>query len=95
MISSAVTTVNLEYANLYGHWIGDQDKVIEYALNEYKKRPESITVNMVLANIYHAKGVSKLATEHLVKCLGNELSRPRIIDSCYRIKQDLKNRNET
>lgn len=47
--------MNLEYAMIYSKLLGDQTKALEYAMDEYKKRPKNIDVNRMLAMIYFEK----------------------------------------
>lgn len=47
--------MNLEYATIYSELVGDQDKALEYVMEEYQKRPKNIDVNRMLALIYVEK----------------------------------------
>lgn len=57
--------MNLEYAQLYSELTKEQDKALEYALKEYRKRPDNIDVNRVLATVYHRSGDYAKAMRHL------------------------------
>ncbi|MFT4535843.1 MAG: tetratricopeptide (TPR) repeat protein [Saprospiraceae bacterium] len=43
--------MNLEYASLYLDILNSPNKALEYAMKEYKKRPENIDVNRMLAKV--------------------------------------------
>ena len=53
--------MNLEYANLYLDLIGDANKALAYAQEEYDKRPENLDTNRLLATIYKKQGKDQLA----------------------------------
>ncbi len=77
--------MNLEYANFYSELIGDTDKALEYAKNEYERRPENIDVNRVLAALYHKKNDAAKATEHLKKAARTNGAHPELME----LKQEL------
>lgn len=47
--------MNLEYATIYSELLGDYDEALKYVMSEYKKRPNNIDVNRMLAKIYFEK----------------------------------------
>lgn len=57
--------VDLEMANIYIQLKKDYDKALEYAENEFDKRPENIDVNKTLAHIYYKKNDLDKAKEHI------------------------------
>ena len=57
--------VDLEMANLYSKLLNDQDKALDYANNEYDKRPDNIDVNKCLAMVYYKKNEFAEAKEYL------------------------------
>lgn len=59
--------MSLEYAALYTELKPDYDKALQFALQEYARRPDNIDVNRRLALIYAAKKDSAKAKEHYVK----------------------------
>ncbi|NUO01698.1 MAG: tetratricopeptide repeat protein [Saprospiraceae bacterium] len=77
--------MNLEYANVYSNLLGDPDKALEYAKNEYERRPDNIDVNRVLAALYHKKNDTVKATEHLKKAARTNGAHPELLE----LKQEL------
>jgi len=59
--------MNLEYANLYIDLIGDYNKALTYAEEEYHKRPDNIDVNKMLAMIYYKTNHAEKAKLHTEK----------------------------
>lgn len=59
--------MDLTYATVYNDLIGDQDKALEYAMKEYKVRPNNIEVNKTLTAIYNKMGNMAKANEHKMK----------------------------
>lgn len=59
--------MNLEYTQIYLDLVGDYDKALEYALKEYKKRPNNIDVNKLVAIAYYKKGDYDIAQQHIEK----------------------------
>jgi tetratricopeptide (TPR) repeat protein len=45
--------VDLELANIHLELKKDYNQALEYALKEYKRRPNNIDVNKTLANVYY------------------------------------------
>ena len=60
---------DLELANLHLELTKDYKKALEYARNEYARRPENIDVNRSLALIYNAMGNLKESQNHLSKAM--------------------------
>ena len=71
--------MTLEYAHLYHDLIDDQEKALAYALEEYKKRPENIDVNSLLAAIYNEKGLENKANAHLYKATKTNAQYPVLL----------------
>jgi tetratricopeptide (TPR) repeat protein len=61
--------MNLEKATAYLVLGNDPDKALEFAMKEYKARPNNIEVCKKMANIYYAKKDYKLADKYLQKAL--------------------------
>jgi tetratricopeptide (TPR) repeat protein len=59
--------MDLEYAYVYEKLFDDDNKAIEYAKKEFKKRPENIDVNRVLAHLYVKQSNKDMAQLHLKK----------------------------
>ena len=57
--------MNLEYVDIYKTLFVDKEKAMSYALTEYKKRPNNIDVNRVLASVYILQDNSEYAKKHL------------------------------
>jgi len=70
--------MNLEYANLYLNLLDDHDKALEYAKLENSKRPENIDTNLLLAEIYTARGNKTMALNHLTKAEVTKIKYPRL-----------------
>lgn len=60
-------SINLELANIHLDLKGDVEKALEYAMKEYKRRPENIDVCKTLATIYYKKQDYKRAASFLQK----------------------------
>lgn len=60
-------TMDLTYAAVYGELMNNYDKALEYAMKEYKVRPDNIEVNKMLTEIYGKMGNIVKANEHKVK----------------------------
>ncbi|MBR9921199.1 MAG: tetratricopeptide repeat protein [Bacteroidetes bacterium] len=71
--------MNLEYADLYLNLLDMPDKALTYAKDEYEKRPDNITVNLYLAEIYQANGDQASAQKHLEKALVTNSEDPALI----------------
>lgn len=71
--------MTLEYAHLYHDLIEDQEKALEYALNEYEKRPHNIDVNSLLTSIYSKKGMDGQANIHLNKAMKTNAKFPVLL----------------
>ncbi len=61
--------MNMEYASLYLDLFEDSKKALSYAKKEYKKRPDNVEVNKLLALIYQEEGANDLAKNHAQKAL--------------------------
>lgn len=72
--------MNLEYAAIYTDLLADYDKALEYAMKEYKKRPENIDVNGALAKIYHLKGESEKAQQFLAAASRTNAQYPELME---------------
>ncbi|MCB0528270.1 MAG: hypothetical protein KDC65_07335 [Saprospiraceae bacterium] len=70
--------MGLEYARVYLDLLGDPQKALEYALTEYRTRPDNIDVNRSLATIYYHSGNIKLAGEHLQKAMRTHSRSPEL-----------------
>lgn len=57
--------MNLEYAHIYLDIMEDTDKALEYAMDEYKKRPANIDVNRILAQVYSIRNNKEQLAYHL------------------------------
>ncbi|MEM7574922.1 MAG: tetratricopeptide repeat protein [Bacteroidota bacterium] len=53
--------MDMEYAAYYRDLRGDLDKALQYATNEYQKRPDNLDVNRLLASIHQKRGEHELA----------------------------------
>ncbi|MCB0707185.1 MAG: hypothetical protein KDC34_17835 [Saprospiraceae bacterium] len=78
--------MNLEYAKLYSDLLNDQDQALKYAQNEYQLRPDNITVNLLLADIYHARGEMDLARQHIDKASVTNSKDPELLAIAAEIK---------
>lgn len=72
--------MDLEYAHLYSELAGEQDKALEYALKEYRKRPDNIDVNQVLAAIYQRRGDSAKAAGYLQVASRTHARYPELVE---------------
>ncbi len=61
--------MNLEKATAHLVLDNDPDKALEFAMKEYKARPNNIEVCKTMANIYYAKKDYNLADKYLQKAL--------------------------
>lgn len=71
--------MNMEYADLYLHTLDAPEKALNYAKNEYEKRPNNIDVNLLLADIYAELGQAEKAAEHLAKASVTESKNPDLL----------------
>ncbi len=71
--------MNLEYADIYLNLYDDTDKAIEYAMKEYKKRPNNIDVNRQLAEIYVAMSDTEKAKIHIEKASITDSQDPKLV----------------
>ncbi len=81
--------MNLEYAQIHLDITHDYDKAMEYALKEYKARPDNIDVNKVLAAIYLKQNNYSKAKEHVAKASVTNSADPKLLS----IAKDVKNKN--
>lgn len=72
--------MNLEYATIYRDLYGEYDKALEYAMQEYDKRPNNIDTNRMLAVIYSRTGEMDKAKKHLKKALITDARFPELIE---------------
>jgi tetratricopeptide (TPR) repeat protein len=77
--SDAGHAVDLELANLYAKLLDDNEKALEYAEIEYKKRPANIDVNRCLALIYYKKNDFEKANQYLVVANKTNRQDPELI----------------
>ncbi|MEL7021606.1 MAG: tetratricopeptide repeat protein, partial [Bacteroidota bacterium] len=71
--------MNLEYADLYLNQAKNLDKALKYALDEYSKRPANISVNKMLAKIYHKRGEQEKAAMHIEKASITDSKDPELL----------------
>ena len=71
--------MNLEYAYFYRDHLEDYDKALEYAEREYKKRPNNIDVNRMLATLYTKKGQSDKAASYLEVAASTDSKHPELL----------------
>lgn len=71
--------MSLEYAEVYLDLLDDPEKALEYALKEYKVRPDNIDVNKSLAVIYYQKGDVNKSMEHLNKAMITKSKNPELV----------------
>ncbi len=72
--------MNLEYASIYRDILSDYDKALEYAEMEYKKRPQNIDVNRMLAHIHALRSEKELAKRHLDIAVSTKSKHPELAD---------------
>jgi len=72
--------MNLEYAAIYRDLYGEYDKALEYALEEYNKRPNNIDTNLMLAMIYDKKGEANNVKIYLEKALSTDAKYPDLLE---------------
>lgn len=70
--------MNLEYAHLYLDLLEEPKKALEYALIEYKERPENIDVNLLLAEIHLALGDTKNMQKHFIAASKTNSKNPNL-----------------
>lgn len=68
--------MDLEFAKVYNELFNDPKKALEYALKEYRARPNNIDVNGELAGIYSKIGDTNKVKEHLSKALRTGSKNP-------------------
>ncbi|GAB3204548.1 tetratricopeptide (TPR) repeat protein [Pontibacter aydingkolensis] len=61
--------MNMEIANVYLELDNNPDKALEYALKEYKSRPNNIDVCKMMASIYYEKKDYATANKYLLKAI--------------------------
>ena len=66
--------------------VGNGTKALEYALSEYKKRPNNNDVNGLLAKIYSHEGNFEKAKKHLKVALQTGAQKPVWLE----LKKELK-----
>ena len=71
--------MDLEYAHFYRDHFGDYDKALEYTEREYKKRPNNIDVNRMLAMLYTDKGMSDKAAGYLSVAASTDSKHPELL----------------
>lgn len=71
--------MDLEFAQVYSNILDNQSKAMEYAMKEYKVRPDNIDVNGILANIYHKMGDTQNAEIHHEKALRTGSKKPELL----------------
>lgn len=71
--------MNMEYTQIYLDLVGDYDKALEYALKEYKKRPDNIDVNRLAAIAYYKKGAYQKAQTHIEKASITNSKNPELL----------------
>lgn len=72
--------MNLEYATIYRDLYGEYDKALDYAMEEYDKRPNNIDTNRMLAVIYSRTGDLDKAKEHFKKASITNAKYPELIE---------------
>ncbi|MBI5914675.1 MAG: tetratricopeptide repeat protein [Bacteroidetes bacterium] len=68
--------MDLEFAKVYSDLANDPKKGLEYAQKEFKNRPDNISVNGVLAEIYFKLGDAKNGQAHLDRALRTGSKNP-------------------
>jgi tetratricopeptide (TPR) repeat protein len=71
--------MNLEYANIYLNLKNDPEKALEYAMKEYKLRPENIDVNKLIATIYFQMDDLEKAEKHLLAATKTHSANPELL----------------
>jgi tetratricopeptide (TPR) repeat protein len=59
--------------------VGNYDKALEYALAEYKRRPDNIEVNETVAIVYYKLGDYEKALAYLEKALKTNCKKPELL----------------
>lgn len=72
--------MNLELAAFYTNLQPDYDRALQYALQEYQKRPDNIDVNRLLARIYNLKKDATKAKEHFEKASVTGSKHPDLME---------------
>lgn len=70
--------MDLERAKIYLELMGDPDKALACALNEYKIRPKNIDVNLVIAKALVAKGQYDQAQKYLIVASSTKSKNPEL-----------------
>ncbi len=70
--------MDLEYAAFYRDQLGDYDKALEYVEREYRKRPENIDVNRMMASLYVKKGMPEEAKKFLDVAQSTDSKHPEL-----------------
>ena len=70
--------MNLEYAHIYLDILDDSDKALQFAMNEYKKRPANIDVNRILAKVYNVRKNKEQFAFHLEKAKRTGSKHPEL-----------------
>lgn len=78
--------MNMEYARIHLDITRDYDKALEYAMKEYKARPDNIDVNKVLAEIFLQQKNYAKAEEHITKALVTNTSDPKFLSVVKAVK---------
>lgn len=71
--------VDLEMANIYTDIVKDYNKALEYANNEYEKRPENIDVCKAMAHIYYKKNDIEAAKKFLQQATRTNKQDPSLL----------------
>jgi tetratricopeptide (TPR) repeat protein len=77
--------VSLELAAFYTDLMPELPKALQYAQEEYARRPDNIDVNRRMAAIYEAMGDKQKAKEHYVKAAATGSKHPDLL----RIKKEI------
>jgi tetratricopeptide (TPR) repeat protein len=68
--------MDLEFAHVYSDLKGDHLKALEYAQQEYVRRPDNIDINGLMAQLYAKLGDQQKANIHLQKALRTGAKKP-------------------
>ncbi|MEO1260321.1 MAG: tetratricopeptide repeat protein [Bacteroidota bacterium] len=71
--------MNLELADVYAHFKNDYETALEYALTEYRIRPENIDVNRQLALLYSEMGDWEKAAEYATVAASTNSRHPELL----------------
>lgn len=71
--------MNMEYTQIYLELVGDYEKALKYALEEYEKRPNNIDVNKLLAIAYYKVGDYEKAEKHTEKASITNSQNPELL----------------